>query len=133
MARKFLAATHKRLYALPSHLQPPERLETTARQDKGGTRGDAVTLMGEPMMREARVSDFFFLFIQCGLFIGIYGLKEIPLMETSYLKAHPFWNRYPKWMPISTQTVVSIRTRALVDLKAPRAQTIPLYLLLLNA
>ena len=20
-------------------------------------------------------------------------------METSYLKAHPFWNRYPEWIP----------------------------------
>ena len=25
--------------------------------------------------------------------MGIYGLKE-----TAYLKAYPFWNRYPEWM-----------------------------------
>ena len=37
---------------------------------------------------------FLYLFKQCGLLMGIYGL-----METSYLKAHPFGSHYPEWMP----------------------------------
>ena len=40
-----------------------------------------------------------FLFIQCGLFMAILPAKGDYLMETSYLKAHPFGGHYPQWMP----------------------------------
>ena len=48
-------------------------------------------------------------------------------METSYLKAHPFVNRYPSGRPISTQIVARIRTCALGDPKASKVQAVLLY------
>ena len=47
-------------------------------------------------------------------------------MQTFYLRAHPSGNCYPKWMPISPQTVARIRTGALGDLSVPREHVVAL-------
>ena len=57
---------------------------------------------------------FFFLIYTKWTFHGNLWAKGHHLMEASYLKGHPLWDRYPKWT-----TVVSIKTYVLGDPKAP--------------
>ena len=58
-------------------------------------------------------------------FYGNLWGKGDHLMETSYLKAHPFGNCYPEWMPNLPSD--RIRAHALGDLSAHRGHLIPLY------
>ena len=48
-------------------------------------------------------------------------------MVASYLKAHSFGHCYPNWMPSLYSDHSQDLTRALGDLKVPKAQAVPLY------
>ena len=64
---------------------------------------------------------YFFNFFTMWASYGSLWAKGDHLMEASYLKAHPFWNRYPEWMPNLHSD------RVLGDPKTPKAQAVPLY------
>ena len=58
--------------------------------------------------------------------MGIYGLKRRPPNGGLLSESPPKRAVIPSGRSISTQTVVNIRTYALGDTKAPRAQAVPL-------
>ena len=62
-------------------------------------------------------------------FYGNLWAKADHLMETSYLKAHPFGNCYPEWMPQSPFRLwPGFKPHVLWDLSAPLStHMIPLY------
>ena len=49
-------------------------------------------------------------------------------METSYLKAHPFWSHDPEWMPnLPLRSWLGFEPMRLGIPRTPKAQAVPLY------
>ena len=60
-------------------------------------------------------------------FYGNVWAKGDNLMETFYLKAHPFENRHPEWMPILHSNRGQDSNPWPGNPKTPKAQTLQLY------